>query len=167
MRRAALFAAAAVVVVAGVVLVNWRSGPDGPRVVVGEVGEFPVGSMTPLDLEAKLTGYVPRVSDTAESAIVDIPIFLVNDPVEGLLALYASDPHLGCRVSLASDLPPDPGFDLPAKVVFLNPCHFEQYDLLGRYIAGPSPRGLDRFSVSVEGADVVVDVAAFEYGPER
>ena len=83
------------------------------------------------------------------------------------MALYWSDPHLGCQVSLASQLPSDTGFDLPAEVVFLNPCHSEKYDLLGHYIAGPSPRGLDRFGVSVEGADVVVDVAAFECGPER
>lgn len=155
------------VVVVGTVVVEWRSGPDGPQVVVGVVADFPVGSITPLDLEAKLLGYVPRISDTFDSDVVEIPVFVVHDPVEGLVALYAADPHLGCRVGLASDFPSDTGFDLPAEMAFLNPCHGEKYDRLGRYLAGPSPRGLDRFGVYLEGDDVVVDVAAFEYGPER
>src|SRR3990172_3117496 len=72
-----------------------------------------------------------------------IPIFLVNDPVEGVLTLYASDPHLRCRVVLASELPSDTGFDLPAEVTFPNPRHGGKYDRVGRYVAGPSPRGLD------------------------
>ena len=37
----------------------------------------------------------------------------------------------------------------------------------GGYLAGPSPRGLDRFAVTVIDGDVVVDVAAFQYGPDR
>jgi Rieske Fe-S protein len=159
--------AVAVLVAIGVTVAVWRSTPDGPRVVVGRVGDFPVGSVTRLDLEARLTGYVPRVSEIAESEIVVVPVFLVNDQTAGLLALYVLDPHLGCRVGLASELPSDMGVPLPAEVVFLNPCHGEKYDYVGRYFAGPAPRGLDRFDVSVEGTDVVVDVSAFEYGPDR
>ena len=135
--------------------------------VVGAVAEFPVGSITPLDLEVKLPGYVPRVSDTSESDVVDVSVFLVNDPVEGLLALYRADPHRGCRVGIAADLPSDTGLDLPHEVAFFNPCHGEKYDRVGRYLGGPSPRGLDRFDVAVQGDRVVVDVAAFEYGPNR
>lgn len=173
-RPAVVVVAATVLVAVGVTVAMWRSTPDGPQVVVGSVSDFPVGSITRLDLEVKLTRYVPRVSDDSHSVsadstyseIVVVPVFLVNDPSAGLLALYALDPHLGCRVGLASELS-DTGLKLPAEVVFLNPCHHEQYDYLGRYIAGPAPRGLDRFDVTVEGADVVVDVAVFEYGPDR
>ncbi|MCH7705572.1 MAG: Rieske 2Fe-2S domain-containing protein [Chloroflexi bacterium] len=159
--------AVAVLVAVGVTVAVWRSTPDGPRVVVGSVGDFPVGSVTRLDLEVRLTGYVPRVSEISGSEVVVVPVFLVNDQTAGLLALYVLDPHLGCRVGLASELPSDIGRPLPTEVVFLNPCHGEKYDYLGRYLAGPAPRGLDRFDVSVEGTDVVVDVSAFEYGPDR
>ena len=110
---------------------------------------------------------MPRVSETATSDVVDVPIFLVNDAEEGLLALYAADPHLGCRVGLASELTPEPGVSRPANAVFFNPCHGEQYDVLGRYITGPAPRGLDRFGVVIAGSDVIVDIGAFEYGPSR
>lgn len=166
-RATVVVIAVAVIVAAGAVFAVWRSTPDGPQVVVGRVDHFPVGSITRLDLEVKLTGYVPQVSETFDPEVVEVPIFLVSDEAAGLLALYAKDPHLGCRVGLASELPSDTGVNLPAEVVFLNPCHGEKYDRLGRYLAGPAPRGLDRFGVSIEGADVVVDVVAFEYGPDR
>lgn len=167
MKRTALAVAVVGVLVALVLLLLWQSQPSGPTVVIGTVADYPVGSITQLDLRVKLTEHVPRVSDSADLEIAEVPIFLVNDSAAGLLALYAMDPHLGCRVLLVSDLPPDSGFDPAPEVVFLTPCHGEQYDLLGRYIAGPAPRGLDRFGVSVVGEDVVVDVAAFEYGPGR
>ena len=67
-----------------------------------------------------MTGYVPVVSENSGSQVVDVSIFLVNDPAVGFLALHARDPHQGCRVSLASELPPDTGWELSAEVVFLN-----------------------------------------------
>ena len=95
--------AAAAVVVA---LVKSRSEPDGPLVVVGAVGEFPVGSIAPLDLEVKLTEYVPRVSDTAQSEIADIPIFLVNYPLAGPrgVVLVRSAPGLSSEPRVAASL---------------------------------------------------------------
>ena len=155
-------------VVAGVVIIAfWVAGPDGPQVVVGRVGEFPPGSITTMELDVLLTGPVPEVSDSADGGRVTVPILLVNVPQSGLLALYSRDPHLGCRVVPAADAVSDIGRPFPGEAVFVNPCHGEKYDLLGRYLAGPSPRGLDRFGVSVVDGDVVVDVMAFEYGPAR
>ncbi len=155
-------------VFAGVVIIAiWVTGPDGPQVVVGGIGEFPLGSITAMELVVLLTGPVPEVSDSADGDRVTVPILLVNVPQNGLLALYNKDPHLGCRVGIAGDVPSDIGRPFPPEVVFVNPCHGEKYDLVGRYLAGPSPRGLDRFGVSVVDGDVVVDVMAFEYGPAR
>ena len=166
MRRRWLLVASAVF--AGVVIIAiWVARPDGPQVVVGRVSEFPSGSITAMELDVLLTGPVPEVSDLADGDRVTVPILLVNVPQSGLLALYNRDPHLGCRVAIAGDVPSDIGIPFPAEVVFINPCHGEKYDLVGRYLAGPSPRGLDRFAVSVIDGDVVVDVMAFEYGPAR
>jgi cytochrome b6-f complex iron-sulfur subunit len=36
---------------------------------------------------------------------------------------------------------------------FACPCHGSQYQLDGRYITGPAPRGLDRFPVTITLAD--------------
>lgn len=140
------------------------SGPDGMVVGIGRLADFPPGSVTPVTIEARLTAHVPRVSDTAQSGIVEVPIFVVNHPVRGFVVLYASDPHLGCRVVPTSELPPSYDGELSRAAEFLNPCHGEQYDILGRYISGPSPRGLDRFGVSVEGDHLVVKLTEFSYG---
>ena len=120
-----------------------------------------------MELDVLLTGRVPEVSDLADGDRVMVPIFLVNLPENGLLALYRRDPHLGCRVVIAADALSDIGVPFPPEVAFVNPCHGETYDLVGRYFAGPSPRGLDRFAISVVDGDVAVDVMAFEYGPAR
>lgn len=159
--------AIAITVVAVAVLVR-DSGPDGPQVVVGQVDEFALGSVIAMDLDVLLADPVPRVSDHTDNNRAQVPIFLVNHPDAGLLALYAPDPHLGCRVLPASEFPSGLyGQRLPREVAFVNPCHGEKYDLGGGYLAGPSPRGLDRFAVFIVDGEVVVDVSGFQYGPDR
>jgi menaquinol-cytochrome c reductase iron-sulfur subunit len=54
------------------------------------------------------------------------------------IALTSHCTHVGCPV----------GFKDAAQV-FVCPCHGGVYDLLGRRIAGPPPRPLDRFSTRV------------------
>jgi Rieske Fe-S protein len=155
------------VIAAVVILATQHSSPEGLEATIGPLDDFPVGSVTPLEVSVRLVRPVPRVSESADGDVVEVPIFVVHDARAGLLALYAADPHLGCRVGLAADLAAEPGVARPANVVFVNPCHGEQYDVLGRYLAGPAPRGLDRFGITVEGASVVVDIGAFAYGPDR
>ena len=74
-------------------------------------------------------------------------------------ALYQRCPHLGCK--------PNPCL----KNFWLEcPCHGSRYDRLGikadgaQY--GPAPRSMDRFSVSVDGADVLtIDTGKITLGP--
>jgi cytochrome b6-f complex iron-sulfur subunit len=74
-------------------------------------------------------------------------------------ALYQRCPHLGCK--------PNPC----VKNFWLEcPCHGSRYDRLGikadgaQY--GPAPRGMDRFSISVDGAGVLsIDTGKITLGP--
>jgi cytochrome b6-f complex iron-sulfur subunit len=74
-------------------------------------------------------------------------------------ALYQRCPHLGCK--------PNPCL----KNFWLEcPCHGSRYDRLGikadgaQY--GPAPRGMDRFSISVDGGGVLsVDTGKITLGP--
>ncbi len=61
----------------------------------------------------------------------------------GVVALYQKCPHLGCRVP-----------ECPTSQWFECGCHGSQYNRVGEKKAGPAPRGLDRFAMSVTGGIV-------------
>ena len=50
-------------------------------------------------------------------------------------------PHLGCSVNANSPWATDPGFTCP--------CHVGQFSADGAYVAGPPPRGMDKFDFEV------------------
>lgn len=73
---------------------------------------------------------------------------------EGVLCLYQKCVHLGCRV--------------PACLTsqwFECPCHGSQYNHVGEKKAGPAPRGLDRFAMSVSGGMLTADTGTIILGP--
>ena len=57
---------------------------------------------------------------------------------QGLVALYQKCPHLGCRVPQCI-----------TSQWFECPCHGSQYNQVGEKKAGPAPRGMDRFPLTV------------------
>ena len=74
-------------------------------------------------------------------------------------ALYQRCPHLGCK--------PNPCLK---NYWFECPCHGSRYDRLGIKAAGaaygPAPRGMDRFSATVEGdGTLVLDTSKITLGP--
>jgi cytochrome b6-f complex iron-sulfur subunit len=74
---------------------------------------------------------------------------------QGIVALYQKCPHLGCRVP-----------SCPTSQWFECPCHGSQYNQVGEKKAGPAPRGMDRFPVTVApNGDVTVDTGALVAGP--
>ncbi|TML38223.1 MAG: Rieske 2Fe-2S domain-containing protein [Actinobacteria bacterium] len=72
----------------------------------------------------------------------------------GVVALYQKCVHLGCRVPWCT-----------ASQWFECPCHGSKYNRVGEKKGGPAPRGLDRFAVSVDGGQVVVDTKQVVLGP--
>jgi cytochrome b6-f complex iron-sulfur subunit len=74
-----------------------------------------------------------------------------------VVALYQKCPHLGCKVPFN-----------PATDRFECPCHGSKYNILGEYIEGPAPRGMDRFLIKVNDHDeVLVDTSTLVPGPKR
>jgi menaquinol-cytochrome c reductase iron-sulfur subunit len=65
-------------------------------------------------------------------------------------------PHLGCGVD----------FD-EAAGKFNCPCHTSAFDLDGRCLSGPSPRGLDELDTRVAGRDVLVRYQRFRVGTAK
>jgi cytochrome b6-f complex iron-sulfur subunit len=82
--------------------------------------------------------------------------FYITQYQGGLRALYQKCPHLGCRVPFCS-----------TSTRFECPCHGSVYNLIGEYIQGPAPRGMDRFPIKIEGGRVIVDTSSVVEGPPR
>ena len=72
----------------------------------------------------------------------------------GLIASFQVCPHLGCRVP-----------DCETSQWFECPCHGSRYNRVGEKRAGPAPRGMDRFAMSVEGGVFTVDTGTIIEGP--
>jgi cytochrome b6-f complex iron-sulfur subunit len=82
--------------------------------------------------------------------------FYVTQYQGGLRALYQKCPHLGCRV---------PFCDTAQQ--FQCPCHGSIYNIIGDYLGGPTPRGLDRFPIRIQDGRVLVDTSSLISGPPR
>lgn len=72
----------------------------------------------------------------------------------GVVALFQTCPHLGCRVP-----------ECESSQWFECPCHGSRYNRVGEMRGGPAPRGMDRFAMSVEGGALVVDTGVRIEGP--
>jgi len=68
------------------------------------------------------------------------------------IALYQRRVHLGCTVPFRNDCNS-----------FKCPCHGSHYNLDGEYLDGPAPRSLDRFQLSFNSDEVVVNTGILNY----
>jgi cytochrome b6-f complex iron-sulfur subunit len=73
---------------------------------------------------------------------------------QGIAALYQRCVHLGCRVPWCQ-----------SSQWFECPCHGSKYNAVGEKRDGPAPRGLDRFTVTIDGGNVVIDTSVVVTGP--
>jgi nitrite reductase/ring-hydroxylating ferredoxin subunit len=82
-------------------------------------------------------------------------LWVVNAGGE-LFALAQKCPHLGCRVPYCE-----------SSGRFECPCHGSVFDIGGEWITGPSPRGMDRYPLTVEAGVLFVDTGSSEAGPDH
>jgi cytochrome b6-f complex iron-sulfur subunit len=82
--------------------------------------------------------------------------FYITSYQGGLRALYQKCPHLGCKVPFCE-----------SSDQFECPCHGSMYNIIGEYIQGPAPRGMDRFPITIENGHVKVDTSTVVEGPAR
>ncbi len=75
---------------------------------------------------------------------------------DGIMPLYQRCVHLGCRVPFCG-----------SSKWFECPCHGSKYNFAGEYELGPAPRGMDRFKITLESGNVLVDTSQVILGPPR
>ena len=73
------------------------------------------------------------------------PAIIINTRDKGFLAFSRVCTHLGCLVIYDQE-----------RQVFICPCHAGTFDLEGKVISGPPPKPLPKFSVRVEGNNLVI-----------
>jgi cytochrome b6-f complex iron-sulfur subunit len=109
------------------------------------------GTVVPLFVPAAQAWVVPFALDAVEGSSFEstsVPTITGGEADGvGLTALWQRCVHLGCRVPSCGS---SQGFECP--------CHGSKYNRHGEYEAGPAPRNLDRFGVSVNAAgEMIVD----------
>jgi cytochrome b6-f complex iron-sulfur subunit len=117
----------------------------------------PDGTVVPKFVAAAQTWLISFPEDEmAGSSFEDLPVLVGAGGGEpGLMALWQRCVHLGCRVPSCV---PSQGFECP--------CHGSRYNFHGEYEAGPAPRNLDRFEVSLTDAgELVVNTGAIFQTP--
>ncbi len=109
-----------------------KVGAFGGRILAGNVDEFKVGE-------------VKKITEGK---------FFISRVPEGFLALWQRCPHLGCSVPWDAN---GPSLDSIAPQGRFNcPCHGSLYDRYGQIIAGPAPRPMDLFPITIEGGRIYV-----------
>jgi cytochrome b6-f complex iron-sulfur subunit len=110
-----------------------RTGAFGGVVPAGNVNDYKVGEV---------------------KKIVEGKFFISRVP-EGFLALWQKCPHLGCAVPWNES---GPSLDTIAATGRFNcPCHGSQYDRYGQIKAGPAPRPMDMFPITIRDGRISVD----------
>ena len=100
--------------------------------------------------------YVVAYNGTGKDVSTGVDYITDKAIAEGLMALYQRCVHLGCRVPFCQQ-----------SQWFECPCHGSKYNKAGEYELGPAPTGLQRFPISIEGGNVVVDTSTILQGPPR
>ncbi len=137
------------------------SGQFGAPLPVGKKSEFPAAK--PKEFKLGTAGVFHTI--TARAYIIhlaaDTQFLLKGADLQGQLSnqnilkdkdgtfwigLYQKCVHLGCTVPFRDDCDS-----------FKCPCHGSHYNVDGEYLDGPAPRSLDRFVLTFNGDDVVVN----------
>lgn len=71
-------------------------------------------------------------------------------------ALSQRCPHLGCGVPFCE-----------SSGRFECACHGSVFDIGGEWITGPAPRGMDRYTLTLEDGVLVADTSELIQGPDR
>ena len=146
---------------ASVLAFLWKgaAGGFGSKITVGRVEDVISnvrqndGFFYVAEARAWVTEYPASALSKAE-AVYGAQAAVFSGMQAGVVALYQKCPHLGCRVP-----------ECKSSQWFECQCHGSQYDRVGEKKAGPAPRGMDRFGVSVANGVLTIDTGAVFAGP--
>jgi cytochrome b6-f complex iron-sulfur subunit len=159
----AVFGLSATASVAGAVNLLYPNlaGQFGSALTVGKKADFPAAKPGSFGIDQAGVFYHQEAKTYIVHLAKDTAFSLKGTALEDQLAaetivkdsdgtywigLYQRCVHLGCTVPFRNDC-----------VSFKCPCHGSHYHVTGEYLDGPAPRSLDRFALSFNGEDVMID----------
>jgi cytochrome b6-f complex iron-sulfur subunit len=136
-----------------------------PNVRTGLGGKFTLGTAADIaGSQADWTSGQPFAFGKARIFFINVPAAkslvdgsneTVADPGAEVLALYRKCPHLGCNIPPLCE----------ASHWFECLCHGSKYNIIGEKRAGPAPRGMDSFEVTLTDGVYEINTSAFVSGP--
>ena len=140
------------------------SGDFGSTITVGKKSDFLAASPDKFQLEQAGVYHRPVARAYVIHLAPDTSFLLKGEALQSQLdfasvvkdadgshwiALYQKCVHLGCTVPFRDSC-----------VSFKCPCHGSHYNVDGEYLDGPAPKSLERFTISFNGDDVLVNTGA-------
>jgi Rieske Fe-S protein len=123
-----------------------------------------IGLVT-VEVSSLPTGGVETTPYTV-SAVHDAPVFVVNAPQDGFVALVGRSTHLGCRIKWVHAASYR-RFETHASVAFEDPCGGSLFALNGACVGGPCPRALDRLATTRTGRSLRINLHQITRGRAR
>ncbi|MDZ4828110.1 MAG: Rieske 2Fe-2S domain-containing protein [Actinomycetota bacterium] len=144
---------------AGVLAFLWPTGTSGfgGKVNAGNLDDILAeieASKAPKYVANAKTYLQPFPTSAVSAAEKVYPPNVLTGMDNGIVALWQRCVHLGCKVPWCQ-----------TSQWFECPCHGSKYNRVGEKKDGPAPRGLDRFPVSIDGGDVMIDTGIVVQGP--
>ena len=137
---------------------GWKIGTAALAVAAGWTAYESLRPLAASGKGAKLAvGSLSDFKRNTATYVTEGRLYVTNAGGKALFALSQKCPHLGCRV-------PEPS---ASSGRFECPCHGSVYDLAGEYVAGPAPRGMDRYPLTLVGDTVYADTSQLILGPPR
>jgi cytochrome b6-f complex iron-sulfur subunit len=139
------------------------AGQFGGQLALGKNSDFPAGEIGKFAKDSagvfyhqEAKSYIMHLSPSQTLLLhgqaladqLDSEHFVKDSDGSLWAALYQKCVHLGCTVPYRDDCQS-----------FKCPCHGSHYNTDGEYIDGPAPRSLDRFVLSFNGDQVMVDTS--------
>jgi len=154
-------------VVASFLYPGMRKNPA--RLLLGGVGNFPVGSKTFFNVYEDENGVDavlihPGSTTDQRPGVARTGIWLVRLE-QGFLALSSKCTHLGATVPWRPDFEfVDPSTGSETRGWFRCPSHGATFTEAGIRVYGPAPRSMDRYDIEVTGGKVTLNFTALRKG---
>ena len=137
-------------------LIRTFISPALRQTVIGSTGLIELGSISSCQVNVPMN---MKIVDAKVDAWTKFPpteigaVWIIMDKDKKFTAFTSICPHLGCGINW------DENFEK-----FICPCHDSFFDIEGRVLSGPSPRGMDTLETEIKDGKIFVKYQKMRLG---